>query len=194
MLRDPFGIAFLGYYLLMALVGMSIPDDILSHAWAREFSDLMASVVPQIDRVTALNIKPDVNKFYFSVLWVGSPVLIFIVVLGAGMRGPNTNYVKNYNSPIKQLLNVFIAILGSSLLLGLFGVENSSRLTNVLFGNFLIRGLFGQILFVNGPLLFLVGTCVMLPYFLLTGKYQKAIASKKHDKAEAQQIATLKEK
>ena len=83
MLRNPFGIALVAYYLLMAIVGMLVPDDILkSHEWAREFSNFMAGIVPQIDRVTALNIKPDVNRFYFSVLWAGSPMMVVIVFGG----------------------------------------------------------------------------------------------------------------
>jgi hypothetical protein len=80
--RNRFGIALVAYYLAMAFVGLLIPDDILkANAWARDFSDFVASVVPQIDRITALNIKPDVNRFYFSVLWAGNPILFAISLL-----------------------------------------------------------------------------------------------------------------
>ena len=80
--RNPFGLALVAYYLVMAVVGLLIPDDILRvNRWARDFSDFMASVVPQIDRITALNIKPDVNRFYFSVLWAGNPILFAISLL-----------------------------------------------------------------------------------------------------------------
>ena len=79
---NPFGLAMLAYYLIMAVVGLCIPDDILkANAWAREFSDFMASIVPQIDQITALGIQPDVNRFYFSVLWAVSPLLLLIVGL-----------------------------------------------------------------------------------------------------------------
>lgn len=38
--RNPFGRAFIAFYLAMAVVGLLVPDDILeSNAWAREFSD-----------------------------------------------------------------------------------------------------------------------------------------------------------
>ncbi|RST48561.1 hypothetical protein [Variovorax sp. DXTD-1] len=80
--RNPFGLALVAYYLVMAVVGLLIPDDILrANAWARDFSDFMASVVPQIDRITALNIRADVNRFYFSVLWAASPCLFVISAL-----------------------------------------------------------------------------------------------------------------
>ncbi|MEJ1172452.1 hypothetical protein, partial [Variovorax sp. CCNWLW235] len=65
--RNPFGLALVAYYLVMAVVGLLIPDDILRvNGWARDFSDFMASVVPQIDRITALNIKPDMNRLAVS--------------------------------------------------------------------------------------------------------------------------------
>ena len=80
--KSPLGLALIGYYLVMAVVGLLIPEDILSaNAWAREFSDFMASIVPQIDRITALGIRPEVNRFYFSVLWAGSPLLLLILSL-----------------------------------------------------------------------------------------------------------------
>ena len=80
--RNPYNIALVAYCLVMAVVGLLVPDDILQvNARARDFSDFMASIVPQIDRITALNIKPDVNRFYFSVLWAGNPILFFISLL-----------------------------------------------------------------------------------------------------------------
>ena len=80
--RNPYGIALVAYYFVMAVVGLLVPDDFLQgNAWARDFSDFMASIVPQIDRITALNIKPDVNRFYFSVLWAGNPILFLISLL-----------------------------------------------------------------------------------------------------------------
>ena len=70
---------FLISWAVLAFVGFFIPDDILSkHTWAREFTDFMAGIVPQIDRVTALNLRPEVNRFHYSVLWAVSPVYFAI--------------------------------------------------------------------------------------------------------------------
>jgi hypothetical protein len=79
---DPFAIALVAYYLGMAIVGLLVPDDILKgNAWARAFCDFMATIVPQIDRITALGVEPDVNRFYFSALWAGSPMAFLIGLL-----------------------------------------------------------------------------------------------------------------
>lgn len=172
-MRDPFGIAFFAYYLVMALIGMLIPDDIMSHRWAREFSDFMASVVPQIDRITALNIKPDVNRFYFSLLWAGAPICGVIIIFGALVRGVNENFVE-YGGPIlKPILAVLALGLASLWLILLPGVQSTDGVIFGLIENFFARGLFAQVVFVNGPVMFLVGGFVLFPYFLLMGKYQQ---------------------
>ena len=60
----------LGSWMFFVLVGLLIPGDVLTkYAWAREFTDVMASIIPQIDRITALNPKPEINRFHYSVLW-----------------------------------------------------------------------------------------------------------------------------
>jgi len=174
-MRDPFGIAFLTYYLVMAVIGMLIPDDILSHEWAREFSDFMANIVPQIVRVTELNIEPDINRFYFSILWAGSPFFVLLVISGAMLRGVNTNYIDSKNPILKPAVAALLIGLASYWLFTLFGAESSPQLTRKLIGNFLSRGLLGQVVFVNGPLFLLTGAYIMFPYFLLTGKYQKSL-------------------
>ncbi|MDO8457944.1 MAG: hypothetical protein Q7T07_13660 [Burkholderiaceae bacterium] len=183
--RNPFGIALVVYYLVMAIVGMLVPDDILkSHAWAREFSDFMAGIVQQIDRVTALNIKPDVNRFYFSVLWAGSPVLVLLIVIGTFKQGLNTETIRP-NDSVRKLLGIGLALTAMSLaILSMPFAESSPKLTNGLIGLFLGRGLLGQILFVNGPIILLVIAWINMPYFLLTGKYQKALEDKRNEFAK----------
>lgn len=182
MLRNPYGLALVAYYAVMAVVGMLIPEDILrSHAWAREFSDFMASFVPQIDRITALNIKPDVNRFYFSVLWAGSPVLASLIFLGAYKNGINTNYVKPDSSGWSLFGAVIFGFTLCLLAVQMPYAESSPKLTNGLIGLLFFRGLFGQIIFTNGPIMFFVVICVNLPYFIFTGKYQKAIENKRRE-------------
>ncbi|MEN9842590.1 MAG: hypothetical protein RLZZ612_419 [Pseudomonadota bacterium] len=77
--KSPWGVAFMAYFVAMGLVGALTPPDILTaYRWTRPFTDFMASIVPQIDKVTALGIDADINRFYFSVMWAGSP-MIFIL-------------------------------------------------------------------------------------------------------------------
>jgi hypothetical protein len=95
---SPWGIAFIAYFVAMGLVGALTPADILKvNPWAREFCDFMAGIVPQIDAVTKLNIAPDINRFYFSVMWAGSPIVfIFLVV--------STWVVRKENLPESKLM------------------------------------------------------------------------------------------
>lgn len=75
----PLGRTLLGYGALMGIIALFIPADILkTYPWAVEFTDFMAGWVPQIDRITSLGVEPDVNRFYYSVLWAMSPVLMAI--------------------------------------------------------------------------------------------------------------------
>jgi hypothetical protein len=159
--RNPFGIALVVYYLVMACVGLAIPDDILSaNARAREFSDLMASIVPQIDRITALGIKPDVNRFYFSVLWLGSP-MILLAVLAFFLSRPYRMY--EWKQRGKPKYQSFLFLFGVLVLCGvwpqtLFWVDPSLRLTHSLLANGVGRGLFAQAMWATGPCLILAGT------------------------------------
>lgn len=179
MLRNPFGMAIFAYYLFMALVGLLIPDDILkNHQWAVEFCDFMASIVPQIDIVTAIGVKPDVNRFYFSILWIGSPVLILIVLIGAVLEGVNEELVDPKMS-VRRLVGISLGGTAMCLLaLSMMFVADQSKLTDGLLGFFLGRAFVGQIVFVNGPLLLLCGFLVLVPYFVLTGKYERALRKK----------------
>lgn len=154
-MRDPFGIAFFAYYLVMALIGMLIPDDIMSHRWAREFSDFMASVVPQIDRITALNIKPDINRFYFSLQWACSPIL-FLITCMAVWRGKKMRTAPLWVTPFKNgVLPMFFALfVVVAPLQFTFIIEPGLKLTKLAFGTVLGRGFFSQA-FVIGPIFFL---------------------------------------
>ena len=62
---------------VLAFVGFLFRT-ISSATYLGEFTDFMAGIVPQIDRVTALNLRPEVNRFHYSVLWAVSPVYFAI--------------------------------------------------------------------------------------------------------------------
>lgn len=155
---NPLSLLLIGYYLVMAIVGTLIPDDILSaNAWARDFSDVVASIVPQIDRITALGIKPDVNRFYFSVLWAVSPVLVLTVLAFFALRPFRAEDWRQAGAPKYQSLLFLLAVM---LVCGiwpqtLFWVDPAHQLTQVLMGNFVARALFAQLIWVVGPCLFL---------------------------------------
>lgn len=158
--RNPFGIALVAYYLVMAVVGLLIPDDILEvHAWARDFSDFMASVVPQIDRITALNIKPDVNRFYFSALWATIPALFGILLLN--IYRARSALEKVWDA---SLIRVLLSMCGLALMFGwtqyLWLVEPSMHLSGLLFGTSIGRSFLSQLVFCIAAVFCLAGLMV----------------------------------
>lgn len=153
--KNPLGLALIGYYLVMAVVGMLIPDDILkANAWAREFSDFMASIVPQIDRITALGIKPDVNRFYFSVSGVASGI-VFLLAVAMIVEGRKKSYPM-WTTPIFEAMwrsiGISMLVLWSQML---WAVDPSLRLTKLMFSTGFGRGFLGQFVFSFAPMLLL---------------------------------------
>jgi len=170
MLRNPFGVALVAYYLLMAIVGMVVPDDILrSHAWAREFSDFMAGIVPQIDRVTALNIKPDVNRFYFSVLWAGSPVSIYLClsVIWRGRENANaTMWRMPFKSAVIWCFGCLAIVCGAQF--GYWMTNTANRQLLLLLSSDLGRGFWGSAVYVHGTSIF-AAIVILMIFGWLTG-------------------------
>jgi len=161
---NPFAIALVAYYLLMAVVGLLVPEDILTtNLGAREFSDFMATLVPQIDRITALNIKPDVNRFYFSVLWAASPVFV-LTMFYAMWDGWKKQSASIWWTPFDKIIWPFF--FGSLAVWAAWDVTSlvapTIRLAKFIFGTSLGRAVMGQI-FVIGPLFFGIGlmTCAL---------------------------------
>jgi hypothetical protein len=149
----PYGRALLIYYVAMAIVGLLIPDGILrDYPWARDFADFMAGIMPQIDRITALGLAPDVNRFYYSVLWAGSPILA-IVSFGSQNEGRITGkanmWVMPFSKAIQRMVaSLFLIAWGGY---GLWEVDPSMRLSKVLFLSPIGRALFGQMIFHVAP-------------------------------------------
>ena len=179
--RNPFGIALVVYYLVMAVLGLLIPDDILkSNAWAREFSDFMASIVPQIDRITALNIKPDVNRFYFSVLWVGSPVLFLLcaIVIWTGRLNPSAIMWKLPLLPaVAWMLFLGLAVWAAQN--GYWITDTTNRQLRLLLVSTTGRSFWGSAVYVHGTSIF--GAMLILWLFgWLTGYIPRNIKKQKN--------------
>ena len=98
---------FFGSWVILAVIGLFIPEKVLSeNEWAWRFSDFMASIVPQIDRIAALNLRPEVNKFHYSILWAVSPVF-------PGLALPSILYATPTGKvpTLGQVLGIFIACM-----------------------------------------------------------------------------------
>jgi hypothetical protein len=177
---NPFVIAMVAHYLVMALVGLCIPNDILkANAWAREFCDLMASIVPQLDRITALGIKPDVNRFYFSVLWATSPAL-FIVCVGTIWSGRNDPKTSMWTMPLHKALAYVIGFIFVFFWTQqLWTVDPSMRLSKVLFASDLGRSFYAQLIFSWGAVFSVAAVFVWLLGWL-TGYIPRNIERQRH--------------
>jgi hypothetical protein len=165
--RNPLVIAMLIYYVVMAVVGLWIPDNILKdNPGAREFSDFMAKIVPQIDRITALNIKPDVNRFYFSVLWAASPIVMFLTV-AAGLQGRRKG-IKFESTRLRLFLSWMVGTSMCYLMVTGVFLDARNKLSLFLFGTDFIRAFVAQFVFSIGPAFALTGLIILMPlHFLL---------------------------
>ena len=159
-------------WAVLAFVGFFIPDDILTqHAWAREFTDFMAGVVPQIDRVTALNLRPEVNRFHYSVLWAVSPVY-FVIFMLAMSKTINLGFLRPSKERIVGGFLFSILMIGLSMFLWpvnfFHSMDANNSVIRIAFYLSPFREIFAPIL-VYG-FWFAVGMVILIPKGLLTGQ------------------------
>lgn len=148
-----------GYLLFLCLIGLFIPEDILkNNPWAVEFSNTMASIVPQIDKITQLGLRPDSNRFYYSVLWALSPMTIglmfYLLFIGRKVYYP-AHLLKQKKRTMPLLWNIWV--LSVTIFIGFFtftlwDVKANDRLIGLCFNNFLGRSSIGQLTFYMGPI------------------------------------------
>lgn len=158
-------------WIIFAAIGLFIPETIITdHTWARSFSDFMASIVPQIDRVTAIGLRPGVNRFHYSILWAVSPVYFLILFIST---------YKNIRAHRKQPKSFWPLVLGVCLSgvciafsmflyigIGFVGPDDRNSIVRIMFFYPITRA-------INGPLfvmIFWMGviflTVVVRPYVL----------------------------
>lgn len=168
-LGTPLGKMLLGYVALMGLIALFIPADILkAYPWAMDFCDLMSGWVPQIDRLVALGIQTEVNRFYYSVLWAMSPVLLMIagfkvwedLKLGYGAS----------SMPLPKLLPLvllFCVVIYASQY-GYWMTNTSNGLLRFMLDNRLGRAFWGSIMYVTTPTV-VAGCLAAIAYGWLSG-------------------------
>ena len=156
--KTPYEKAFGVYIALTGLIVFFIPADILrAYPWAVEFTEFMAGWVPQIDLVTGLGIRPELNRFYYSVLWVISPCFFVICVL-MGWDGRQRTY-PFWSLPLHKAVGLAL-VLGAVV----FATANMGWMTNTsngvlrfILGNRLGMGFLGNMAYVVAPVMFAAG-------------------------------------
>jgi len=157
--RTPWGMAFISYLMAMGLVGALTPPDILTaYSWTRPFTDFMASIVSQIDKVTSLGIDADINRFFFSVMWASSPIVVFFVFFLVWTT--RHSYLSDKTTVWRMPLAESIKHLFPALVLGVLGfcffyfpLNTDSRILRGMLGAFIGRAIVMQS-FVLGPVVF----------------------------------------
>ena len=159
------------------------PEKVLSdNEWAWRFSDFMASIVPQIDRIAALNLRPEVNKFHYSILWAVSPVFPGLM-LSAFWKHPSINSRRmTYGQAFGGLL-VCIWLIGFAMFLwwglGFIGYENRhDRIVRAMFYHGLSRAIWAPLMVAG------FWMCVTMflhtSWGLVTGRFHRAERSEPH--------------
>jgi hypothetical protein len=167
---------FLGSWAILAAIGLFIPEKVLSeNEWAWRFSDFMASFIPQIDRITALNLRPEVNKFHYSILWAVSPIFPGLMLPGI-LRALPTGKKPTYGQVIFMYL-VFAWIIAFTMFL--WGVNDPSNGTiRIMFYYPLLRDLIAPMMvaafWMNVALLLRVS------WVMLAGRYDRTPRSEAH--------------
>ena len=152
----------LGSWAFFGALGLLIPSDILDHAWAREFTDFIAAIVPQIDRIAALKLKPDVNRFHYSVLWSVSPIYLIIAISSMNANIVSGAHKLNYiQSLLSLIFGLYIFLFSMFLWYGFGSVKADDPQTVFLFYNDIIRSFWAP-LFAFVPSFFAGGIFVIL--------------------------------
>lgn len=168
-LGTPLGILLLGYVALMGIIALIIPADILkAYPWAVTFSDFMTNWVPQIDRIASLGVQPEVNRFYYSVLWAMSPGLLVIASLKV-WEDLKVGYGAS-SMPLLKLspLALFICAVVFSSQYGYWIADTDNGLLRFMLGNRLGRSFWGNIMYVAGPVV-ATGGLVAVAYGWFSG-------------------------
>jgi hypothetical protein len=156
--KTPYEKAFGAYIVLTGLIVFFIPADILkSHAWAVEFTDYMAGWVPQIDLITGLGVRPDLGRFYYSVVWAMSPLLFVLCVL-MGLDRRQRTY-PFWNLPIHKAipLALTLSVIVYASTQGYWMTNTNNGVLRFLVGNRLGMAYVGNITYVAAPVMFAAG-------------------------------------
>lgn len=155
------------YISLMGVIALFIPADIFeAHAWASEFTDFMAAWVPQIDLISSLGIRPELNRFYYSVIWAMSPGLFVLCCLMSWEARQRTFPL--WNAPLHKAI-VLALVAG----LVIYAASRGGWITNAdngvirfILTNRLAMGGLGNIFYVSAPVMAAGGLFVLVAGWL----------------------------
>lgn len=167
---------FFGAWALLTAIGLFIPQAVLTdNPSLRAFTDFMASFIPQIDRVTALDLRPEVNRLHYSILWAVSPVFIVLTLIGlykgiTAKEKISTTYGQAFGA-----LFACIWLIGWTMFLwhGLGFVDDPhNRIARVMFYHGLSRAIYAPVMVA--VFWAAVGAIMYLAWGFITGRFHRA--------------------
>lgn len=162
-LRNSWLLMFAAHFVITAMVGLFVPDDILTNSpWAREFSNFMSRIVPQINRIVAIGIAPDVNRFYFSVLWALSPIALLPLVILSFQQPEKIKkiWLTVFHIQLLSLVACIFAVVASQY--GWWMTDIKTRQVRSMYGNAFGRAFWGNFMMVHGPVFLFWAMCVWI--------------------------------
>lgn len=172
---------FFGSWAALAFVGLLIPETALTdNPGLRTFTDFMASFIPQIDRVTALNLNPEINRLHYSILWAVSPVYFAIMLSSIFKEAIAETARRTYGQAIGALVGM-VWFVGFTMFLwdGLGFVDDpTNRIARAMFYFGLSRAMFAPVaVFVFWGAVVLILVTI---WRLVTGRFHRAERSEAH--------------
>jgi hypothetical protein len=165
--KTPYEKAFGLYIALTGLMVFFIPSDILTaHPWAVRFTDFMAGWVPQIDVITGLGVRPELNRFYYAVLWAMSPVFFVLCALMTWDGRRRTTPL--WNRSLGKVLP--LVLLGGFVLYAsthaYWMTDTGNGVLRFILGNRLGMAISGNIMYAAGPIMLAGGLMVFFAGWL----------------------------
>lgn len=140
------------FVALMGVIALFIPADMLqTYPWAVAFTDFMAAWVPQIELITSLGIRPELNRFYYSVLWAMSPGLFVICTLLSWEARQRTYPL--WSMPLHKaiLIALVVGVIIYAASQGGWITNTDNGVLRFMLGNRLAMGFLGNIFYVAAP-------------------------------------------
>ena len=98
---------------LSILVALYIPENILSHGWAKKYVEIMSALVPYVERMPLSSPIPDIARFYFSFSWSFIvPVVFTLFVYGTWNPSERVLNIIQKNKTKCALVTLFAGVIG----------------------------------------------------------------------------------
>lgn len=142
LIRTPIGLFWAVSYVAFVLLAWLTPKTILDDwSQAREYADFVASLVPQIDRVTLFGGQAaQVNRFVYSLAWTYMPIPALVLTVRGFIFVMKHGCKSRLTTPFSVLV-LLVAVCGFAWLTLYLPTSGASRAAGAYFRSDIVRGL-----------------------------------------------------